>query len=473
MKRLPPVSRWPPDAPTTPEVSALRHKVLFMTHDLQGVSEHVDRAGERYIHLLRELVRVSQGGERAIQEWVAAELKALGCNVDLFRYSPKALAPKYEFAEAAAVDPGERLCVVGRLTGEQRGRRLLLFAHPDAEPVSSTDGWRHAPFAGEVEGGRLYGWGVADDLLGVATMIGGLMVVATSGRRPRGTVLLASTPSKRNVRGIVAVLERGYAADGAVYLHPAESGRGLRDIKAITSGLLRFRISVAGKPPDTQEPEQTPFHHLAVNPIDKAWVLVRALQSLNETRAGRVRHAFLEDAVGRSTNMQVAYLHAGEPDQLSRISRTCVLAGSVTFPPHEHMESVQSEIARSIEAAAQADPWLRDHPPQLEWLLGTRGAEVPLEHPLCLAVRRAIRAVTACEPTVNALHASSDIRHPILHGGIPAVGYGPLAGNFSQAGGTDEWVDLGEYLQAITVTGRLILEWCGGEEIGPDPAPAT
>lgn len=437
-----------------------------MTDGLQWVSAQVGQASDLYVQLLQELIRFSRGGEGITQEWVAAKFKALGCDVHLLRYAPRGLAPKYEFAHPASMDPDERVCVVGKLTGENQGRSLLLFAHPDTEPALDTVRWRHAPFAGEIEGGRLYGWGVADDLLGVATMICALMAVSTGGGRPRGTVILASTPSKRNARGIVAVLDRGTAADGAVYLHPAESGRGLRDIKAMTSGLLRFRISVPGKPPDTQEPEQTPFHHLAVNPIDKAWVLVRALQALNEDRAQRVRHPIQQEAVGRSTNIQVAHAHAGDPDHLNRISSTCVLAGSVTFPPHERMEGVQSEIVQTIEAASRADPWLRENLPQMEWLLGVRGAEVSLDHPLYGAVSRAIRAVTGHEPTINALHASSDIRHPILHAGIPTVGYGPLAGNLSQAGGADEWVDIEDYLQAVKVTGRLILEWCGVREAG-------
>ncbi len=437
-----------------------------MSDALQWLSEQVNRSGDRYIQLLRDLVRVSQDGEEATQAWVAAKLRALGCDVDHLRYSPIDLAPKYEFAQATSVDPGEHLCVVGKLAGENRGRSLLLFAHPDVEPVTSISGWGHAPFAGEIEGGRLYGWGVADDLLGVATMSCALMAVSAAGRRSRGTVILAITPSKRHARGIVAVLDRGYAADGAVYIHPAESGRGLGDIKAITSGLLRFRISITGRPPDTQEPEQTPFHHLAVNPIDKAWVLVRALQALDEDRSGRVRHPLLEEAVGRSTNFQLAHVHGGDAEHLNRISGACVLAGSATFPPHERMEDVQSEIAQSIETAAKADPWLRDHPPRLAWLLGVRGAEVPLDHPVYGSVSRAIRVVTGYEPRVNALHAASDIRHPILHAGIPTVGYGPLAGNFSQAGGTDEWIDVADYLQAVIVTGRLILEWCGVQEVG-------
>jgi len=74
---------------------------------------------------------------------------------------------------------------------------------------------------------------------------------------------------------------------------------------------------------------------------------------------------------------------------------------------------------------------MKSHPPEIEWLTGTNGAEIPLDHVLCETVGRAIADVTACEPKINPLHAASDIRHPILHSAIPAVGIGPRAGSFA------------------------------------------
>ena len=46
--------------------------------------------------------------------------------------------------------------------------------------------------------------------------------------------------------GVAAVLHAGHVADAAVYLHPAESGVGMREIKAFASGLLEFRITIEG-----------------------------------------------------------------------------------------------------------------------------------------------------------------------------------------------------------------------------------
>ena len=76
-----------------------------------------------------------------------------------------------------------------------------------------------------------------------------LDAVVASGLKPKGDVILASTPSKGHARGIMAVMDHGGVADASVYLHPAESGEGLNEIKAFTSGQLRFRINVPGRLP--------------------------------------------------------------------------------------------------------------------------------------------------------------------------------------------------------------------------------
>ena len=58
-----------------------------------------------------------------------------------------------------------------------------------------------------------------------------------------------------------ALLHGGLRADAAVYLHPAESGVGMREIKAFCLGQLDFRITVQGQPPPTNEISHLAFTH--------------------------------------------------------------------------------------------------------------------------------------------------------------------------------------------------------------------
>jgi acetylornithine deacetylase len=148
-----------------------------------------------------------------------------------------------------------------------------------------------------------------------------------------GDVIMISAPSKRHARGVAAAMHQGLVADAALYLHPAESGAGLNEIKAFASGQLEFRITVTGQFPPTNEPGHTAFAHLAVNPVDKAVVILAALRDLDRARGERVHHPALHTEVGRSTNILVSNVTCGEDRKFGRLNEVCTLAGAISFPP--------------------------------------------------------------------------------------------------------------------------------------------
>ncbi len=427
----------------------------------QELFRSIDRNRESHLGFLQSLIRAQADGEEAVQAVVAARFQELGLEVETLRLLPTKLSLNMEFAADETIDLTGRVSVMGRLRGTGSGRSLLFFGHPDGEPMTeaSLAGWEHDPFGGELDEGRIYGWGVADDLAGVAIMAEAVAAVLETWGPPRGDILLGSTPAKRNARGILGLLNEGYHADASLYLHPAESEKGLRDIKAITSGMLQFRITVQGQAPDTPEPGQTAFAHMAVSAVDKAGLVLGGLRDLGEYRAGRVFHAVLDSAVGRSTNLMASHVACGSAGSTTKVPTECVIEGSATFPPNERMPEVQREILDAIHRVAQGDEWLADNPPVVDWLFGTQGVEVAREHPLYETVHRAVVEVTGVEPEVNPLHSASDIRNPKLFSDIPSVGIGPLAGDLTQAGGHDEWVDVEDYIRAIKICAKIIVDW--------------
>jgi acetylornithine deacetylase len=430
--------------------------------DTQAIFDAIEQNRARHLAFLQRLIQTSKDGEEAVQAVVAQRFEELNCKVQTLKLLPTRLSLENEFAAEEAIDRIERVSVMGHFEGTGGGRSLLFFGHPDPEAFTaeSKKDWTHDPFAAVVEKGRIYGWGVADDLAGVAIMAEALDAVLEVQGSPRGDVYLASTPAKRNARGILALLNEGYMADASVYLHPAESEKGLQDLKAITSGMLQFRVTVRGRPPDTKEPGHTAFAHLAESAIDKAAPIMEALASLGAERAERVHHPAMNKAIGRSTNLLVSQLHCGEGSRVTRIPTECVLGVSLTFPPNEEMASVRREVEEALARAADSDPWLKEHRPTIEWLFGAQGVEVPEEHELYRLVSEAVRLVTGQEPEVNPLHSASDIRNPKLFRDIPTVGLGPLAGDFTQNGGHDEWVDVDDYIRAIQICAKMIVDWC-------------
>jgi acetylornithine deacetylase len=138
----------------------------------------------------------------------------------------------------------------------------------------------------------------------------------------------------------------------------------------------------------------------------------------------------------------------------------CRLGGALTLVPGEKLETVMAEIEATIADAAVRNPWLEDHTPKIEWLAGVSSAETPDDHPLYRLVAGELSAVGAA-PRVNPLHTSSDIRNPIIQKGIPTVGYGPLCGDLTMAGGREEWVDVADLHRAVAATAIIIASACG------------
>jgi acetylornithine deacetylase len=446
-----------------PMLAVTRSVHLQGIQDQQALFADIDRNRARHLDFLQSLIRASVDGEEAVQTLVAERFEQLGLEVQTLSLLPTRLNLDLEFAAEETIDMVKRISVLGRLEGDGMGKSLLFFAHPDGEPITdeSTRDWKHDPFAAEIDDGRIYGWGVADDLAGVAIMAEALSAVLETVGRPQGNIYLGSTPAKRNARGILALLNEGLQADASVYLHPAESEQGLKDIKAITSGMLQLRITVFGAPPDTKEPGQTAFAHMATNAVHMANAVVESLLRLDEERARRVHHAALERAVGRSTNLLVSHIACGEGNRLTRVPTECVIGASVTFPPNEDLADVQDDLMTALSEVSHTDTWPTGQSPSVEWLFGTQGVEVPPEHPLYETVHAAVQLVTGQEPEVNPLHSASDIRNPTLFRGIPTVGIGPLAGDLTQAGGHDEWVDVEDYIRAIKICAKIIADWSG------------
>lgn len=437
-----------------------------MDQAMARVTRAAEAGGAGAVGFLRDLIRLQSAGEDAVQARIAEACEALGCTVERRRYRPAEVKLRDEFAAEAAMATEERVAVLARLPGTGGGRSVIFFAHPDGEPFQPEHGWRHDPLAGEVSAGRIHGWGVADDLAGVATMVEALRVLRDAGLRPKGEVILASTPSKRHARGVHALLHGGVSADAAVYLHPAESGIGMREVKALAPGQLVFRVIVPGRLPPTNEPGHTAFAHLAANPVEKAMVVLAALRALDARRGARVHHPALDAAVGRSTNLLVGDIRALGDGRASRIAPSVQLSCALSFPPGERLADVQAEVEAAIAEAASSDEFLRDNPPQLVVLSGVTGAEVKLDHPLWHATSEAVRMGTGEVPEINPLHTSSDIRNPMVQSGIPCVGLGPLCGDLTQNGGRDEWVDEADYRRGVAVIAALVALWCGVAEAG-------
>ncbi|MEM0906787.1 MAG: M20/M25/M40 family metallo-hydrolase [Pseudomonadota bacterium] len=415
------------------------------------------------IAALEQLVAAAGAGPDAVEETIISLMEGAGAGVSRTRYTPADVPLIDEFASADAAAGGDETLIIGRLNtrdGEAAGRSLILFAHPDTEPLEAATGWSLDPHTPQVRDGRLYGFGVADDLAGIAMMSAAVGVLRQAGLQPDGPLSLVSAPSKRHRRGIAAALSAGLSSDAAVYCHPAESGRGLDEIKAFAPGQLEFLIRIKGEPPDTLEPAHTAFAHKARTPLGAALPVIEALRAIDAKRGEACHAPRLHDAIGRSANLMITHMASGSPAALSRIPQDLTLGGAMTLTPGEDLDEVIAEVEAAVAKTCRCDAFLSQHPATITWVAGVSAAETPVDAPIYSAVADVLTALGS-RPAVNPLHTSSDIRNPIVQKGIPTVGFGPLCGGLTMAGFTDEWVDLADFGRAVEATALIIARWCG------------
>lgn len=418
----------------------------------RAVLEAVDPS--RVTARLRELVRVESlgGRERPAQERVAGWLESDGLEVDRWEIDLESVAahPAY----SAEVERDSALGVVGVLEGVGGGRTLVLNGHVDVVPVGDPDTWTVPPFGGEVRDGRVYGRGAVDMKGGLVATVEALRAVRRSGVRLRGRALLQSVVGEEDGGvGTLASVLRGHRGDGGVVLEPTRLS-----VVTAQAGALNFRLTVPGRG------AHGALRTEGVSAVEKFELLHRALRSLERERTERFADdpRFAEHSVPYP--ICVGRVEAGTwassvPDRLVAEGRFGVAVG-------ERLEDARAELETAVRRAADADPWLRSHPPRVEWWGGRfEPAEVPSDHPLVRELRSAHRAVTDRDPSLRGVPYGADMRLLVNPGETPAVLYGP--GDVRRAHGPDEWIAVEEVVRAARVLALLALRFCGTAPDGP------
>ena len=98
-----------------------------------------------------------------------------------------------------------RSSLVARLAGTPTQRPPLAFTgHVDVVPLGAAP-WRHAPFGGDIEGGRLYGRGSSDMKSGVAAFVCAALAQAERARQGPGLSLIITAGEETGCEGAFAM----------------------------------------------------------------------------------------------------------------------------------------------------------------------------------------------------------------------------------------------------------------------------
>jgi acetylornithine deacetylase len=146
----------------------------------------------------------------------------------------------------------------------------------------------------------------------------------------------------------------------------------------------------------------------------------------------------------------------------SSVPESLYAEGRAGLVPGEDLETFKAEFIAAVDRAADADEWLREARPRVEWFSGQFApAEIPIDSPLVQTLLSAHQDVTGEQPTVSAVTFGADLRHFVIPGGVPCVMYG--AGDVRQAHYTDESIRIDDIVTATKTIATMIARWCGVE----------
>lgn len=392
------------------------------------------------------------GGEGEVSTFVAGIYGSLGCEVDLF-----------------AIEPG-RENAVGLLKGAGGGRSLIYNGHVDVVPPGDPANWTSgSPFSGRVDADRVWGRGSTDMKSGILAQAFAARALVEAGVRLAGDLILEAVVGEEVMDhecGVTATVKRGYTADAAVVSEPSSPPAPLA-IVPVSPGLLWFSVTVPGKASHASMRANT-FRagglgaSVAVNAIDKGVDMYLAIRRLEDEWGQTKRHPLFPP--GHFT-IHPGVVTGGPKGVLVPffISEFMTIEYCCWYHPEDDPEDVKREIETHVERAAQLDPWLREHPPVVEWKLNWPPFSVDPDHPICHAIADAHELAAAGtrfagRPETHGFAAVEDVSFLNL-GGVTAVSYGP--GDLRVAHADDEYVLVDELVTATKTYAMLAMAWCG------------
>jgi acetylornithine deacetylase len=386
------------------------------------------------------------GQEGLVQDLMAETLRAMGMAVDVWEPQHTDFG---DYPEYVAEEPPftGRPNVVGVLKGAGGGRSIAINGHIDVVPAGDESAWTYPPFSATRADGRIYGRGSTDMKGGLIAGIGAIRAIQAAGLRLRGDVMVQSVIGEESGGvGTLAAVLRGHVADGVLIAEPTQL-----NISPAGGGCLMFRITVHGRS------AHAALRYEGESALEHWYPLHAALLALEAERNRTLTHP-LYMHLPNKTPFNVGRLEAG--NWPSSVPETLVAEGRFGVMPGEEMEAVRASFARTLADAANADPWLRAHPPELEWYGAQFGtAEIAADHPLVRTLYDAFVDAAGREPSIEGVAWGSDMRFFTEIAHVPAVLFGP--GNVALAHYTDEFVPEEEIRQAMRVDALTILRWCG------------
>ncbi len=377
----------------------------------------MDRKAQRdldALKLARKLISFNtfqpEGNERPCAEHLAELLGAAGFTAELHEFEP------------------DRTTLVADLAGDGTRPPICFAGHLDTVPLGTLR-WEHDPFAGEIDGGKLYGRGATDMKAGIAAAaVAGIRATEVKDRQA-GVKLIFTAGEEHGCKGSLDAAETGAIGEAGALVVPEPTSN---HPVCCHRGALWSRVTARGVTAHGALP------HLGVNAIYKVAGMI-----------GQVRQFGFEapdhPLLGPAT-LNVGTVEGGQ-NVNSVPDRASFTIDCRTLPGQSH-EELLARMGNLLGQDAEIEK-LVDLPPM----------QTDPEHPWMLEVRRTAEEVQGRDlpPEGKLAFTDASALQPAF-GNCPTVILGPGLGDMCHK--TDEYCPAPKIREAVEIYARLIENWC-------------
>lgn len=437
-----------------------------MTSLQQTIAELVEARSDQIVATLSELVRFPSivksnpkeagPGERDCQLYLQKRLEKLGFTTDLWDPDGPALYAKYEGRPGA--NKGRtfegRPNLGGTLAGTGGGRSLMLTGHIDVVPPGAVDHWASDPFEPVLKDGFLHGRGTVDMKGGVACMLMAVEILKELKVPLAGDIIFTTVVDEEiGGMGSLAMVDRGFKADAGIMTEPTAN-----KIAPLCHGILWGKIIIDGI---GGHAELMPNAWYAGGPVDAVQLCRQMLDGIDILNRRwmfdpKKNHPLMD----LPNQIIVTQMSAGEHPS-SMAGRAEIIIDAQYLPSEKDEFGLGGKVKREIEEhvrhVCQADPYLRDHPARIEWILDADCAEIPADSPFVGTFQNAVKTADL-DPVLSGFGAHSDIGLPSGLGSTPTVNFGP--GDPALSHQPNERVSVRDLVNCTKAIALAIEEWC-------------
>lgn len=325
-----------------------------------------------------------------------------------------------------------RANVIGRLKGKRERKTLLFNGHLDTVPSGDME-WKHEPYIGHIEDGKIYGRGTADMKGGLAAMLVAVKAIKKSGVELKGDFLYTATAGEEtdSIGAVKFVNDGGLDEVGAIIIGEPCSGK----INIAEKGAFWVEITTYGKTAHGAFPKE------GVNAVIHMNALISEILSY--------RFKYKENPIVGHPTMNISTIRGGVKTNVVP-DRCSITIDMRTVPGMNHNDIIQDFKKLILKLSEEIKGFKAD----IRILNNRPAVETIKTHPFIKLAQQTYKEVFGVDTEPQGVDFYTDASIFLPAKSVPCIFFGP--GDSSMAHQPNEYITLESFDQTVKYYIRLI-----------------